>query len=163
MQLSQAKKGKSRQSRQLIEDTLCQVFRESHNQGRPTCAIARFCRCKTVFKGIPHVRLHVLFCLWGGEAGRPTCVLTFFLAFVKCIPIRVSCFSRKLRERVLLKNSCSIDHQNDKTIADHQPLTTANDTANDNTIADHQPLTTANDLLRRSAEKMLRRSAEKIC
>ena len=72
-------------------------------------------------------------------------------------------FSRKLRERVLLKNSCSIDHQNDKTIADHQPLTTANDTANDKTIADHQPLTTANDLLRRSAEKMLRRSAEKIC
>ena len=64
-------------------------------------------------------------------------------------------FSRKLRERVLLKNSCSIDHQHDKTIADHQPLTTANDktiadnqpltTANDKTIADHQPLTTAND------------------
>ena len=63
--------------------------------------------------------------------------------------------SRKLRERVLLKNSCSIDHQHDKTIADHQPLTTANDktiadhqpltTANDKTIADHQPLTTAND------------------
>ena len=86
-------------------------------------------------------------------------------------------FSRKLRERVLLKNSCSIDHQHDKTIADHQPLTTAND----KTIADHQPLTTANDnpgpqqmirqwedLLRRSAEKicwedLLRRSAEKIC
>ena len=66
-----------------------------------------------------------------------------------------SFFSRKLRERVLLKNSCSIDHQHDKTIADHQPLTTANDktiadhqpltTANDKTIADHQPLTTAND------------------
>ena len=64
-------------------------------------------------------------------------------------------FSRKLRERVLLKNSCSIDHQHDKTIADHRPLTTANDktiadhqpltTANDKTIADHQPLTTAND------------------
>ena len=64
-------------------------------------------------------------------------------------------FSRKLRERVLVKNSCSIDHQHDKTIADHQPLTTANDetiadhqpltTANDETIADHQPLTTAND------------------
>ena len=50
-------------------------------------------------------------------------------------------FSRKLRERVLLKNSCSIDHQHDKIIADHQPLTTAND----ETIADHQPLTTAND------------------
>ena len=98
-------------------------------------------------------------------------------------------FSRKLRERVLLKNSCSIDHQHDKTIADHQPLTTANDKTiadhqplttandkNDKTIADHQPLTTANDktirqwedLLRRSAEKicwedLLRRSAEKIC
>ena len=89
----------------------------------------------------------------------------------------VHVFSRKLRERVLLKNSCSIDHQHDKTIADHQPLTTAND----KTIADHQPLTTANDnpwpqqmirqwedLLRRSAEKicwenLLRRSAEKIC
>ena len=55
-------------------------------------------------------------------------------------------FSRKLRERVLLKNSCSIDHQHDKTIADHQPLTTANDkTIADQTIADHQPLTTAND------------------
>ena len=80
-------------------------------------------------------------------------------------------FSRKLREKVLLKNSCSIDHQplttaNDKTIADHQPLTTANDktiadhqpltTANDKTLADHQPLTTAND-------KTMRRSAEKIC
>ena len=45
--------------------------------------------------------------------------------------------SRKLRERVLLKNSCSIDHQHDKIIADHQPLTTAND----KTIADHQKLT----------------------
>ena len=78
-------------------------------------------------------------------------------------------FSRKLRERVLLKNSCSIDHQHDKTIADHQPLTTANDKTiadhqplttandkNDKTIADHQPLTTAND-------KTMRRSAEKIC
>ena len=72
--------------------------------------------------------------------------------------------SRKLRERVLLKNSCSIDHQHDKTIADHQPLTTANDKTiadhqplttahdkNDKTIADHQPLTTANDkTMRRS-------------
>ena len=78
-------------------------------------------------------------------------------------------FSRKLRERVLLKNSCSIDHQHDKTIADHQPLTTANDKTiadhqplttandkNDKTIADHQPLTTANDTT-------MRRSAEKIC
>ena len=78
-------------------------------------------------------------------------------------------FSRKLRERVLLKNSCSIDRQHDKTIADHQPLTTANDKTiadhqplttandkNDKTIADHQPLTTAND-------KTMRRSAEKIC
>ena len=91
-------------------------------------------------------------------------------------------FSRKLRERVLLKNSCSIDHQHDKTIADHQPLTTANDKTiadhqplttandkNDKTIADHQPLTTANDkTMRRSAEKicwenLLRKSAEKIC
>ena len=90
--------------------------------------------------------------------------------------------SRKLRERVLLKNSCSIDHQHDKTIADHQPLTTANDKTiadhqplttandkNDKTIADHQPLTTANDkTMRRSAEKicwedLLRKSAEKIC
>ena len=77
----------------------------------------------------------------------------------------MKCFSRKLRERVLLKNSCSIDHQHDKTIADHQPLTTAND----KTIADHQPLTTANDkTMRRSAEKicwedLLRKSAEKIC
>ena len=82
---------------------------------------------------------------------------------------RVRACSRKLRERVLLKNSCSVDHQHDKTIADHQPLTTANDktiadhqpltTANDKTdktIADHQPLTTAND-------KTMRRSAEKIC
>ena len=55
--------------------------------------------------------------------------------------VATSFFSRKLRERVLLKNSCSIDHQHDKTIADHQPLTTAND----KTIADHQPLTIAND------------------
>ena len=83
--------------------------------------------------------------------------------------IRRAAFSRKLRERVLLKNSCSIDHQHDKTIADHQPLTTANDKTiadhqplttandkNDTTIADHQPLTTAND-------KTMRRSAEKIC
>ena len=68
---------------------------------------------------------------------------------------KISFFSRKLRERVLLKNSCSIDYQHDKTIAGHQPLTTAND-KNDETIADHQPLTTAND-------KTMRRSAEKIC
>ena len=77
--------------------------------------------------------------------------------------------SRKLRERVLLKNSCSIDHQHDKTIADHQPLTTAND----KTIADHQPLTTANDKndktiadrqpLTTANDKTMRRSAEKIC
>ena len=65
-------------------------------------------------------------------------------------------FSRKLRERVLVKNSCKIDQHDetiadyhdetiadyhDETIADHQPLTTANDEK----IADHQPLTTAND------------------
>ena len=31
--------------------------------------------------------------------------------------------------------SFMLDHQHDKTIADHQPLTTAND----KTIADHQP------------------------
>ena len=108
-------------------------------------------------------KLHFAFASIAGKSRRITWGVT-----AACLPRPGGNFSRKLRERVLLKNSCSIDHQNDKTIADHQPLTTANDTANDKTIADHQPLTTANDLLRRSAEKicredLLRKSAEKIC
>ena len=90
-------------------------------------------------------------------------VLQFFLSF----------YSRELRERVLLKNSCSIDHQHDKTIADHQPLTTANDKTMrrsaekicwEDLLRKSAEKICWEDLLRRSAEEnLLRRSAEKIC
>ena len=115
---------------------------------------------------------------WGGFERE----LLFVSKSNRCFTSMCShtCNSRKLRERVLLKNSCSIDHQHDKTIADRQPLTTANDktiadhqpltTANDKTIADHQPLTTANDKtiadhqpLTTANDKTMRRCTEKIC
>ena len=137
-------------------------------------------------------------CLVVGQSRTLDSVIRKFLDFLLFFP-------RKLRERVLIKNSCSIDHQNDKTIADHHATPDHSkwsaekicwedaekicwenllrrfaekiccgdllniDHQNDKTIADHQPLTTAwEDLLRRSAEKicwenLLRKSAEKIC